>query len=345
MNKKTQDENINITQSIVLNQTSAVAAEAINIAKAQHIVDQIDWQDETKVDSATTGDENQEIGNKPAGKKRFWLLAFLFIFALGVTELALFTIALMQSQDWLAGLWLIVIGAVFIMAIRWSVKEWLGLRRLKQQELDKQTATRIFSSPAIGEGKDFCLNLAKSLMPQRQKEIIDWQDALQGHHNDKEVLSLFEQQVLVAADKDAMKQVSANASACAAMIAVSPFALLDMAIVLWRNFKMLNNVSQSYGVKLGYWGRIALVRSVFKTMLYAGASEILADAGNYAMGAGITGKLSTRLGQGVGAGVLTARIGVKAMQACRPIPWLATQKPGLGKITTQLVSDLKKSIV
>jgi uncharacterized membrane protein YcjF (UPF0283 family) len=36
---------------------------------------------------------------------------------------------------------------------------------------------------------------------------------------------------------------------------------------------------------------------------------------------------------------------VKTMQACRPIPWLATQKPGLGQITTQLVSDLKKSIV
>ena len=42
-----------------------------------------------------------------------------------------------------------------------------------------------------------------------------------------------------------------------------------------------------------------MVRSVFKTMLYAGASEIIADAGNYAMGAGLAGKLSTRLAQGM----------------------------------------------
>lgn len=345
MNKKLQVDDTSITQSIVINQTSTVNSDAVDIAKAQQIVDQVDWQDEQQMGSAAESEQGQDIQNKPAGKKRFWFFAFLLVFALGVTELTLFTIELMQSQDWLAGLWLLVIGAVFVLAIRWLVKEWLGLRRLKQQEQDKQTATRIFSGPAIGQGKDFCLNIAKGLTSQRQKEIILWQEGLQSHHNDKEVLSLFEQQVLVAADKNAMKQVSANASACAAMIAVSPFALLDMAIVLWRNFKMLNNVSQSYGVKLGYWGRVALVRSVFKTMLYAGASEILADAGNYALGAGITGKLSTRLGQGVGAGVLTARIGVKAMQACRPIPWLATQKPGLGKITTQLVSDLKKSIV
>lgn len=345
MNKKHQANETTIKQSIVINQTSVVNSDSVDIAKAQHIVDQVNWQDEQETDSTAELDESQQVQKKPAAKKRFWFFAFLMVIALGITEITLFTIEMMQSQDWLAGLWLLVIGAVFVLSIRWSVKEWIGLRRLKQQEQDKQTATRIFSGPAIGEGKEFCLNLAKGLPAQRHKEMILWQEGLQGHHNDKEVLSLFEQQVLVAADKDAMKQVTANASACAAMIAVSPFALLDMAIVLWRNFKMLNNISQSYGVKLGYWGRVALVRSVFKTMLYAGASEILADAGNYAMGAGITGKLSTRLGQGVGAGVLTARIGVKAMHACRPIPWLATQKPGLGQITTQLITDLKKSIV
>jgi putative membrane protein len=345
MDKKQQNNDSGIAQSIMINQKSAVNADTVNIAKAQLIVDQVQWQYEEETVETIETDEDHEIQQKPARKKRFWLFAFLLVFALGVTELTLFTIELMQSQDWLAGLWLLVIGGGVVLSIRWLIKEWFGLRRLKQQEQDKQTAYRIFSGPAIGEGKDFCLKLAKGLAPHRQKEVILWQTELQGHHNDKEALSLFEKQVLVAADKEAMKHVSANASACAAMIAVSPFALLDMAIVLWRNFKMLNNVSQSYGVKLGYWGRVALVRSVFKTMLYAGASEILADAGNYAMGAGITGKLSTRLGQGVGAGVLTARIGVKAMQACRPIPWLATQKPGLGQITTQLVSDLKKSIV
>jgi putative membrane protein len=112
--------------------------------------------------------------------------------------------------------------------------------------------------------------------------------------------------------------------------------------VLWRNIRMLNQISEVYGIELGYWGRLALIRSVFKTMLYAGASEILADAGNYALGAGITGKISTRIAQGMGAGVLTARIGLKAIQTCRPMPWLSCKKPGVSAISGQLLDELKK---
>jgi putative membrane protein len=150
--------------------------------------------------------------------------------------------------------------------------------------------------------------------------------------------------VLAPIDKLAMKQVTKNASAASVMIAVSPFALLDMLIVLWRNIRMMNQVSEIYGLQLGYWGRVKLIRKIFRTMVYAGATEILSDAGNYAFSAGITGKLSTRIAQGMGAGVLTARIGLKVINESRPLPWISQSKPGLSAVSKELLADLNKQI-
>lgn len=317
----------------------------VELKSAERLPNSVELQD-TDVDQLPSiivepeRDENPSHGT--SGRR--WVLLFIALILLGGIELVLFTVDLFEQQNWLGATWLLVLATGAALATRQVFREWNSLRRLKKQETDKQTAQNIYNSPAIGQGKSFCNQLAKGLPGERKNDVKDWLQGIQDHHNDREIISLFEQQVLVPADRQALSRITEHAGASSALIAVSPFALLDMAIVLWRNFKMLNEISRTYGVNLSYWGRVSLVRSVFKTMLYAGASEIIADAGNYALGAGLTGKLSSRVAQGLSAGVLTARIGVRAMQACRPVPWLSTQKPGLSGITSQLLSDLKKHI-
>jgi putative membrane protein len=200
------------------------------------------------------------------------------------------------------------------------------------------------NTSVIGLAEQHCLNIAKSLPNNYQILVANWHESFDLHHCDSEVLRLFEYIVLAPIDKLAMKQVTKNASAASVMIAVSPFALLDMLIVLWRNIRMMNQVSEIYGLHLGYWGRVKLIRKIFHTMLYAGAAEILSDAGNYAFSAGIAGKLSTRIAQGMGAGVLTARIGLKVINESRPLPWISQTKPGLSAISKQLLADLNKQL-
>jgi putative membrane protein len=46
----------------------------------------------------------------------------------------------------------------------------------------------------------------------------------------------------------------------------------------------------------------------------------------------------------MGAGVLTARIGLKAINESRPLPWLLEAKPGLSGISKQLLADLNKHL-
>ena len=184
--------------------------------------------------------QEAEVSEKSKSFGKLWLVGLIAIVGLSALELVLFTRQLIEQQDLLGGLWLVVLCLFLTLAIVELAKQWFGLKRLKQQEVDKLKAEQIFNSPAIGMGESFCQHLAKGLPDQRKAEIANWKNSLESHHNDKEILALFEQTVMVAADEAAIKKITQHASAAGAMIAVSPFALLDMAIVLWRNFKMMN---------------------------------------------------------------------------------------------------------
>ena len=277
-------------------------------------------------------------------RKKWRVYLFAAVLLASSAELAFFIIAMVEQMDWLAGVWLVIFSALGVLVLRQVFVEYSGLKQLKRQGDIRTQSEQMANTSVIGLAEQHCLKITKSLPNDYQYLVANWRDSFDSHHSDSEVLSLFEHQVMAPIDKLAIQQVSKNASAASVMIAVSPFALLDMLIVLWRNIRMLNQVSEIYGLHLGYWGRVKLIRKIFHTMLYAGAAEILSDAGNYALSAGITGKLSTRVAQGMGAGVLTARIGLKAINESRPLPWLSQTKPGLSGISKQLLADLNKQL-
>jgi putative membrane protein len=58
----------------------------------------------------------------------------------------------------------------------------------------------------------------------------------------------------------------------------------------------------------------------------------------------LAARLSTRAAQGIGAGLLTARLGIKAMELCRPLPWLDNDKPRLGDFRRELIGQLKETL-
>lgn len=281
---------------------------------------------------------------KPSRFRKFTLLISLAVVILSCIEMGLFTWQVFAQNDWLGGAWLIILVFVLVLVGKIIASELASLKRIRQQNDSRQYSEDLFNTPAIGPALVHCKKIAKCLPPEYQPLVKAWEKDMQQHYTNSEVLSLFELKVLEPIDKNALSTITKHASAAGVMIAVSPFALLDMGIVLWRNIRMINQLSSLYGVQLGYWGRIALIKNIFRHMLYAGAMEILSDAGNYAVGAGITGKISTRIAQGFGAGVLTSRIGLRALYECRPMPWLSLKKPGLTQLTNKVLQDLSRYI-
>ena len=289
--------------------------------------------------------KDDEDSIEPLKKTRkWWIFGALLVAGLSLAEVVLAISQVISSHDWLGAGWLGVLLLLLVGMLMMGVKELRSLKQLKLQAELRERSADLFNTPAIGVGQQHCEQIAKQLPQSYQPFVNRWRSSLESHFTNHEVLSLFELMVLQPIDKAALGNITKHASASGVMIAVSPFALLDMLIVLWRNIVMINQLSKHYGVSLSYWGRIALIKKIFRNMLYAGAMEIASDAGNYALGVGLTGKISSRLAQGLGAGVLTGRIGLKALHECRPMPWLACSKPGLSHLTTKLIDDMNKYV-
>ncbi|MCC7347938.1 MAG: DUF697 domain-containing protein, partial [Variibacter sp.] len=55
------------------------------------------------------------------------------------------------------------------------------------------------------------------------------------------------------------------------------------------------------------------------------------------LGHGVAAKLSARLGEGVLNGMLTARLGLAAIEVTRPLPFAALRPPGISDLAGGLV--------
>ena len=55
------------------------------------------------------------------------------------------------------------------------------------------------------------------------------------------------------------------------------------------------------------------------------------------VGHGLAARLSAKLGEGVVNGLLTARIGIAAIDVCRPMPFIGEKRPGVSDFLSELV--------
>ncbi|HAI50036.1 MAG TPA: TIGR01620 family protein, partial [Enterobacteriaceae bacterium] len=168
--------------------------------------------------------------------------------------------------------------------------------------------------------------------------------AIHETHNDREIVELYAHIVQPVLDSQARREISRSAAESTLMIAVSPLALVDMAFIAWRNLRLINRIAALYGIELGYFSRIRLFRLVLLNIAFAGASEMVREIGMDWMSQDIAARVSSRVAQGIGAGLLTARLGIKAMELCRPLPWL-DDKPRLGDFRRQLLTQVKETLL
>ena len=249
------------------------------------------------------------------------------------------------TRDWfslgtgVAGSLIVIAGAGAL------IGEWRRLYQLRQRAEERDIGRELLHSHGIGKGRAFCEQLAQQAqLDQAHPALQRWHAALHETHNDREIVMLYAQLVQPVLDRQAHREISRHAAESTLMIAVSPLALVDMAFIAWRNLRLVNRIAAIYGIELGYFSRIRLFRLVLLNMAFAGASELVREVGMDWMSQDIAARLSARAAQGIGAGLLTARLGIKAMELCRPLPWLEDDKPRLGDFRRELLVQLKESL-
>ncbi|MGV7961405.1 YcjF family protein [Photorhabdus tasmaniensis] len=247
-----------------------------------------------------------------------------------------------QQQDWIA-LGVAAAGSMIVFAGMGSmVSEWRRLYRLRMRAEERDTARELLQHHGVGKGRAFCEKLASQAgIEPHHPALQRWQAALHDTHNDREVVALYGKLVQPVLDSQASAEISRYAAESALMIAVSPLAIVDMAFIAWRNIRLINRIAALYGIELGYFSRIQLFRLVLLNIVFSGVSEVVREVGMDWLSQDIAARLSARAAQGIGVGLLTARLGIKAMELCRPLPWIEGDKPKLGDFRRQLITQLK----
>ncbi|MFC1235726.1 YcjF family protein [Vibrio sp. F74] len=301
---------------------------------------------EREEESAELAEEQLESIIRPS-KKRKWLGAGLLAAFTGLIgwQAADTVITAVQSSNWLSVGWSLFMASIAGLGILAIGKELLKLRRLRHHFSVHEQSEELLKSSRLGKGKPFCEQLAKeSGISDVNPSYSRWQSAINDTHNDAEILQMYEGMVITKQDQQAKAIVAKLSTEAAVLVAVSPLAIVDILLVAWRNFKLIDELAQVYGVELGYWSRLKLFKLVLVNMAVAGATEVATDAGMDLLSMDLAGKVSTRVAQGFGVGILTARLGLRAMSLLRPIPWNQENKVRLGEIRKILLVKLKNTL-
>jgi putative membrane protein len=96
-------------------------------------------------------------------------------------------------------------------------------------------------------------------------------------------------------------------------------------------------VADLYGGRPGAIGLFRLIKAVLSHLAVTGSIAVGDTLLHQLIGHGVAGRLSAKLGEGVVNGLMTARIGLSAMDVCRPLPFRAAERPQLRDLTGDLI--------
>lgn len=268
---------------------------------------------------------------------KIWLM--LALVAIGV-ETGLGIWEAIQSSVLIGGLYAALALVSLGLIGKLILSELKALWSLKRLEKVRHDAERLLQSEQVGEAQHW---LKYQLEKLPQEEAVAFKALLKSHHTDKEAVQLFDRIAMTRLDDEAQKVVTNAAAGSALLVALSPMATLDMLAVLWRGTKMIESISRVYGIRLGYRSRLKLYKMLLTQMVFVGGTELISDVAVTSLGAELLGKLSARSAQGLSAGVFTARLGLKAMELCRPLPRLEARPVRLKNTIKQVFNSITQS--
>ncbi|MEL6204308.1 MAG: TIGR01620 family protein [Pseudomonadota bacterium] len=284
------------------------------------------------------------LGARPANRlgRLFWGgAAALFGFVLSVAAWD-FVTGLLARNAFLGGAALILVAIVIIAFLAMALREAAGLMRLRRLDMLHRDAEAALAGADLAAARqvverleglyatraDASWGLAR--LAERKGDMFD-ADAL---------LGLAEREVLRPLDAQAVKEVEAAARQVAMVTALVPLALADVVAALGANLRMIRRIAEVYGGRSGSLGNWRLTRAVLTHLVATGAVAVGDDMLQSVAGGGILSRLSRRFGEGLVNGALTARVGVAALEVCRPLPFSAERRPSVTRIVQRALAGL-----
>lgn len=235
-----------------------------------------------------------------------------------------------------------LLGAFVLVLVAIALRELAAFGRLRRLDGIHKAALAARATGDLGQARSVIARLdalyadrpdtswGRAALRERGGEVLD-ADAL---------LGLAEAQLLAPLDQQAMREVEAAARMVATVTAVVPLALADVFAALTGNLRMIRRIAEVYGGRAGVIGSWRLTRTVLAHLVATGAVAVGDDLIGSVAGGGMVSKVSRRFGEGVINGALTARVGVAAIEVCRPLPFAAQPRPSVTGLVRRALAGL-----
>ncbi|WP_131576696.1 TIGR01620 family protein [Paracoccus sp. I-41R45] len=278
------------------------------------------------------------VGHRPSRLTRLFINAGAALFAFLLSVMALDFINGLLNRYPLLGWVAVALFALFTLAaLGMAVREWRAWRRFARIDALQRQAGAALAEGSLDQAKAVTDGLVAlyarrpDMEWQRQRLAERRAETFDAHA----LLTLAEAELLAGLDQQARREIEAAARTVAATTALVPLALADVAAALAANLRMIRRMAEIYGGRAGAVGGWRLARTVITHLIATGAVAAGDDLIQTVAGGGILAKLSRRFGEGLVNGALTARVGIAAMEVCRPLPFLSQPRPKVGNLVTR----------
>jgi putative membrane protein len=280
---------------------------------------------------------------QPSRLGRFFWSSLVSVVAFFVSVAAWnFVTGLLASNPVLGTLAAVLFSLFVLAALLVALREWAAYARLARLDGVHKAALAATGTGDLAAARQVTTRLValyagrpdtewgRARLAERQGDVFD-ADAL---------LALAEAELLTPLDKAVRAEIEAAARQVATVTAVVPLALADVAAALIGNVRMIRRIAEIYGGRAGAFGSWRLLRTVLTHLVAMGAVAVGDDLIHSVAGGGLLSKLSRRFGEGVINGALTARVGIAAMEVCRPLPFRALPRPKVTNLVSRGLAGL-----
>lgn len=281
----------------------------------------------------------------PARRKK--RISWLSIFATGLSGLAALALSLslyafvddlFARVPALGGLALVLAVLTAVGLLGMVLREWLAMRRLKEVEALRRRADIAVAEDDRKKALSV-LNDLISLYADRPQTARGRQ-ALKGHMREiidgRDLIGLGEREVLAPLDREAVRLIVGSSRRVAAVTALSPRALVDIAYVVFEALSLVRRLAVCYGGRPGIMGFFRVLRHAIAHLAVTGGMAAGDSLIGEVLGQGLAAKLSAKLGEGVINGLMTARLGLAALDVIRPLPFEGTRRPRVKDVLVEI---------
>ncbi|HMM07798.1 MAG TPA: TIGR01620 family protein [Paracoccus solventivorans] len=282
-------------------------------------------------------------GSRPSAVTRFFLnsLAALLTFVLSMAALRFFD-GLMARSPILGWIGVGLFAAFTLATLMVAVREYAAWARFGRIDAIARDAGAALAAADLAQANAVVDRL--DALYARRPELSRARETLAAHRAEpvdaELVLAQAEAALLAPLDQQARREIEAAARTVAAATALIPLALVDILAALAANLRMIRRMAEIYGGRAGAVGGWRLARTVIAHLVATGAVAAGDDLIHTVAGGGILAKVSRRFGEGVVNGALTARVGIAAMEVCRPLPFIRQPRPRVGNLIARGLKGL-----